>query len=301
MLAGRSVLSSKRLAPMLEVLVPMLRRDGEVVLSDDEADLLVAMSPATIDRRLRNAKAVAGFIGRSHTKPGSLLKSQIPIRTWSEWDENQPGFVEIDLVGHEGGNSFGEFCFTLTITDVATGWTVTDRGDPRRQIPAHTVRHERGAALRIGDTRRSTEAIRRLCGNDTGAIGDRRDPADRVEPDRSQGGAGGRRHRLTPDTTNCVPPAAAVVTPLPSTIVTVLPEPEIIALSQPQTTPGRTHWSVPSSKATAVSCHNRPKRGPPQPPPSPVGYSDVRLLQREDWAPATRPVIRWNEAHLQRI
>ena len=116
--------AGKRLAPMLALLVPMLRRDGELDLSDIEAELLVAMSAATIDRRLANAKIVAGFRGRSHTKPGSLLKSQIPIRTWSEWNENKPGFVEIDLVGHEGGNSFGEFCFTLTITDVATGWTV---------------------------------------------------------------------------------------------------------------------------------------------------------------------------------
>ena len=102
----------------------MLRRDSELDLSDAEAELLIAMSPATIDRRLRNAKAVSGFTGRSHTKPGSLLKSQIPIRTWSEWDEKQPRFVEIDLVGHEGGNSFDEFCFTLMMTDVATGWTV---------------------------------------------------------------------------------------------------------------------------------------------------------------------------------
>lgn len=116
--------AGKRLAPMLDTLVPLLRRDGELDLTDAEAALLVAMSPATIDRRLANAKVVAGFTGRSHTKPGSLLKSQIPIRTWSEWDEDKPGFVEIDLVGHEGGNSFGEFCFTLTVTDVATGWTV---------------------------------------------------------------------------------------------------------------------------------------------------------------------------------
>lgn len=116
--------AGKRLAPMLELLVPMLRRDGELDVSDHDAELLMAMSAATIDRRLVNAKVVSGFMGRSHTKPGSLLKSQIPIRTWSQWDENRPGFVEIDLVGHEGGNSFGEFCFTLTVTDVATGWTV---------------------------------------------------------------------------------------------------------------------------------------------------------------------------------
>jgi hypothetical protein len=109
---------------MLAVLVPLLRRDGELDLTDSEAELLVKMSAATIDRRLRGAKVLAQFRGRSHTKPGSLLKSQIPIRTWSEWDEGVPGFVEIDLVGHEGGNSFGEFCFTLTMTDVATGWTV---------------------------------------------------------------------------------------------------------------------------------------------------------------------------------
>jgi hypothetical protein len=127
--------AGKRLAPMLAVVVPMLRRDGELEISDEEAELLVAMSAATIDRRLQNSKAVAGFTGRSHTKPGSLLKSQIPIRTWSEWDENQPGFVEIDLVGHEGGNSFGEFCFTLTVTDVATGWTVN------RSVPNKAAIH----------------------------------------------------------------------------------------------------------------------------------------------------------------
>jgi len=53
-----------------------------------------------------------------------LLRSQIPIRTWADWDDAVPGFVEIDLVGHEGGNASGEFCFTLTVTDIATGWTV---------------------------------------------------------------------------------------------------------------------------------------------------------------------------------
>lgn len=116
--------AGKRLAPMLVVLVPMLLRDEELDLSAGEAELLIAMSAATIDRRLQTAKASDRLGGVSHTKPGSLLKSQIPIRTWSEWDEDTPGFVEVDLVGHEGGNSYGEFCFTLTMTDIATGWTV---------------------------------------------------------------------------------------------------------------------------------------------------------------------------------
>ncbi len=85
--------AGKRLAPMLAVLVPMLRRDGELDLTDAEAELLIEMSAATIDRRLYGAKVLAEFRGRSHTKPGTLLKSQIPIRTWSEWDEGRPGFV----------------------------------------------------------------------------------------------------------------------------------------------------------------------------------------------------------------
>ena len=116
--------AGKRLAPMLLVLVPILRHDGELDLTDAQATLLIAMSAATIDRRLAGERAKMMPRGRSHTKPGSLLKSQIPIRTWADWDDAVPGFVEIDLVGHEGGNASGEFCFTLTVTDIATGWTV---------------------------------------------------------------------------------------------------------------------------------------------------------------------------------
>ena len=117
--------AGKRLAPMLGVLVPLLRRDGELDLTDVEAALLMRISAATIDRRLAPERAKLISRGRSHTKPGTLLKSQIPIRTWADWDDAVPGFVEIDLVGHEGGNASGEHCFTLTVTDIATGWTET--------------------------------------------------------------------------------------------------------------------------------------------------------------------------------
>lgn len=116
--------AGKLLAPMLPVLVPLLRRDRELEISDAQAGLLMGMSAATIDRKLAGERAKLMPRGRSHTKPGTLLKSQIPIRTWADWDDAVPGFVEIDLVGHEGGNSFGEYCFTLTVTDIATGWTV---------------------------------------------------------------------------------------------------------------------------------------------------------------------------------
>ncbi|MDP9999780.1 MULTISPECIES: integrase catalytic domain-containing protein [Pseudarthrobacter] len=116
--------AGRLLAPMLPVLVPLLCRDKKLEITDAQAELLVRMSAATIDRKLSGERAKLFPRGRSHTKPGTLLKSQIPVRTWAEWDDAVPGFVEIDLVGHEGGNSFGEFCFALTVTDISTGWTV---------------------------------------------------------------------------------------------------------------------------------------------------------------------------------
>ena len=127
--------AGKRLAPMLAELVPVLRGFGELDIDDDVAELLVSMSAATIDRRLAPARERLQLRGRSHTKPGSLLKSRIPMRTWADHDEDMPGFVEIDLVGHEGGNPRGQFCFTLTVTDIATGWT------ENRTVPNKAQKH----------------------------------------------------------------------------------------------------------------------------------------------------------------
>ena len=91
--------AGKRLAPILGELVAILRRHGELDIDDDTATLLARMSAATIDRRLAAERKKHELRGRSHTKPGTLLKSQIPIRTWAQWDDAVPGFVEIDLVG----------------------------------------------------------------------------------------------------------------------------------------------------------------------------------------------------------
>jgi hypothetical protein len=115
--------AGKRLAPMLGELVMVLRHFGELVISDDIAELLVSMSAATIDRRLAPVRREHRHRGRCTTKPGSLLKSQIPVRTWADWDDARPGFVEIDLVSHDGGSLTGQHAFTLTVTDIATGWT----------------------------------------------------------------------------------------------------------------------------------------------------------------------------------
>lgn len=126
--------AGKRLAPMLGELVAVLRHFGELTIDADTAELLVSMSAATIDRRLADERARHQLRGRSGTKPGSLLKSQIPVRTWAEWDDARPGFVEIDLVWHDGGNRVAGHAFTLTVTDIATGWT------ENRSVPDRTAK-----------------------------------------------------------------------------------------------------------------------------------------------------------------
>ena len=96
--------AGKRLAPMLGELVAVLRHFGELAIDEDTAALLVSMSAATIDRRWLVNGPNIGSRDVCGTKPGSLLKSQIPVRTWADWDDARPGFVEIDLVCHDGGN-----------------------------------------------------------------------------------------------------------------------------------------------------------------------------------------------------
>jgi hypothetical protein len=116
-------LCGKRLAPALAEVIPRLERFGEIALDSETRTKLLAISASTIDRLLAPERKVPGLKGRSFTKPGSLLKHQIPIKTFADWDQTRPGFVEIDLVGHEGGNSSGDFLQSLDVTDVCTGWT----------------------------------------------------------------------------------------------------------------------------------------------------------------------------------
>lgn len=133
--------SGKRLGPALGEVLDNLARHGHLDGTDPGVIAAVrSMSPATIDRRL--APARAGLLGTrkpiSHTRPGSMLKSSIPMKTWAEWNDTVPGFVQIDLVGHEGGDNNGAFYFTLDATDVATGWTeaITVRSKGERVVAA---------------------------------------------------------------------------------------------------------------------------------------------------------------------
>lgn len=119
-------IAAKRLAPALPRLLTALERVDRLGMSAEVKQQLLAMSPATMDRHLRPYRqGLIATTGIAHTKPGSLLKSSIPLKTWAEWNDTQPGFIEIDLVGHEGGDNNGAFHYSLNATDVATGWTET--------------------------------------------------------------------------------------------------------------------------------------------------------------------------------
>lgn len=132
--------TGKRLHPALPELLANMGVHGHLDGVDPVTiEAVQAMSPATIDRRL--APARTGLVARkpiSHTRPGSMLKSSIPMKTWREWNEAEPGFVQIDLVGHEGGDNNGAFFYSLDATDVATGWTeiITVRSKGERVVAA---------------------------------------------------------------------------------------------------------------------------------------------------------------------
>jgi len=112
---------SKRLKPFLPEIIKVLERQHELSLSSEIKTMLCRMSRATIDRVLRSER-YPDHHGLSTTKPGALLKKAIPVRTWADWDDARPGFVEIDLVSHCGETTEGQYLNTLTAVDVSTGW-----------------------------------------------------------------------------------------------------------------------------------------------------------------------------------
>lgn len=122
--AASNFLCGKRLQPFLPELVKSLKRHKEIKLGKQDETLLLTMSASTIDRHLAPARREIRIKGRATTKPGTLLKHQIPIRTFADWDDHRPGFLEIDLVAHCGDSNHGEYVNTLNMTDIATGWTV---------------------------------------------------------------------------------------------------------------------------------------------------------------------------------
>ena len=132
---------SKRLQPFLPEAIKVLERCQEIEMSSHTKELLLRISSASIDRCLQPIRLQSPH-GLSTTKPGSLLKSLIPLHTFTEWDEEQPGFMEIDLVAHCGNTTEGQYLNTLTCTDLATGWTDVTALLHRSQETVSTAIHE---------------------------------------------------------------------------------------------------------------------------------------------------------------
>ena len=98
---------------------------------------LTKISPATIDRLLTPIRKKMTLKGRTTTKPGTLLKHQIPVRTWADWNEHIPGFFETDTVAFCGVSLSGDFAWGLNMTDVCTGWVLLELCENRGQYTIH--------------------------------------------------------------------------------------------------------------------------------------------------------------------
>src|SRR5260370_31694404 len=113
---------AKRLMLSLPTLVTLLEHCGHLQLTAHTRQQLLTMSVSTAERFLRTQRK-PGLHGLSTTTPGLLRKAQIPVRLFAPWEQDQPGFVEIDLVAHGGNGLDGSFLYTMTLTDPTTGWT----------------------------------------------------------------------------------------------------------------------------------------------------------------------------------
>jgi hypothetical protein len=113
---------AKRLIPFLPSLIISMERSGHLELSQEVKNKLLSISSATADRLLKQERRKT-IKGKSTTRPGSLLKKHIPVRTFADWNNVRPGFFEADLVAHCGASTRGQFLNTLTMTDIATCWT----------------------------------------------------------------------------------------------------------------------------------------------------------------------------------
>ncbi len=137
-------LCSKRLQPFLPELIRVMRSKGELQINADTEAKLIKLSPATIDRLLKPYRLKGGRRSRSTTQPARQLKSLIPIRTFADWQENRPGFLEIDLVAHCGESVDDFYLHTLCAVDVASGWfesvPVWGKGQLRVRSAVHHIR-----------------------------------------------------------------------------------------------------------------------------------------------------------------
>ena len=127
----------RRLHPFLPELVRVLEKNKELKLKKDTREKLLAVSRPTIDRMLAATKRSQALKGKSTTKPGTLLKSQIQIRTFADWEDKTPGFFEIDGVAFCGDSPKGQFVYGLNFTDVCTTWVALEAVMGKGQFGIH--------------------------------------------------------------------------------------------------------------------------------------------------------------------
>ena len=134
----------QRLQPFVPELLDRLLREGERALAPATDKLLRQLSPATLGRLLAPARATRPLRGVSTTRAGTWLRHEIPIRTFTEWTDTRPGFLEIDLVAHCGSSTQGFYLCTLCAVDIATAWVeleaVWGKGHERVGGAIHRVR-----------------------------------------------------------------------------------------------------------------------------------------------------------------
>ena len=105
------------------MLIAAMERHGHLALDAEVRERLERISAATIDRVLRPVRQQAGGRSRRRTAPSSAIRRAVPIRTYADWDDPAPGFMEADLVAHSGPMTSGSFVQALVLTDIASGWT----------------------------------------------------------------------------------------------------------------------------------------------------------------------------------
>ena len=156
-------LCSKRLRPFIPEMVRIMRRWGDKSLTAEIEASLCQMSAATMDRRLRVWKLKSGRRSLSTTRAVLALRNSIPIRTFADWQEDKPGFLETDLVAHCGESVDGFYLNTLVAVDVASGWTecvgVYGRTQERVGTAIHKVRQRLPFAMEGLDSDNGSEFI----------------------------------------------------------------------------------------------------------------------------------------------
>ncbi len=113
----------KRLKPLIPLLIPAMERHGHLMLDEEVRVRLYGISAATTDRVPAPVRAGGSGSGRRRNAHSSAVRRSVPIRTCADWNDPVPGYMEADLVAHSGPSASGSLKQTLTLTDVAAGWT----------------------------------------------------------------------------------------------------------------------------------------------------------------------------------